>query len=427
MTNFAWSVSEYGSVVNDSANNGAGAVLQAPPASGTSGAASVAMSAFGGPNNATYGVTGIANGGAITPGAGFLQLHQQASATTINIESEWRTDNSATVGSTFGSVQWAIIGVEIVATGAAPTVPGQAGNVLATAGNAQATVSWSAPSNGGSGISKYVVTSSPDSRTATVFGSPPATTATVTGLANNIPYTFTVTASNGVGTGSPSAASNSVTPSPAPVQITENSLTAGNSAAAGSSVTTAPISPTANSLELAAIESRTSDNTTPVPTLSGCFTTWTELGHIPLNAYKQLTLFRAQGTPSPSSCSLTFTFPSSALTNFAWTVTEYGHVVNHSDNGAGAIGQVHLASGTSGTASVAMAAFGASNNATYGLTGIANAGAITAGGSFTQLHQQASATTINIQSEWRTDNSATVSSSFGSIQWAIFGVEIAAH
>jgi hypothetical protein len=79
----------------------------------------------------------------------------------------------------------------------------------ATAGNAQATVSFTAPaSNGGAAITGYTVTSSPGNITATGSASP----ITITGLTNGTAYTFTVTATNSVGTSSASAASNLVTP-----------------------------------------------------------------------------------------------------------------------------------------------------------------------------------------------------------------------
>ncbi|MCX7148002.1 MAG: fibronectin type III domain-containing protein [Rhodocyclales bacterium] len=79
----------------------------------------------------------------------------------------------------------------------------------AAAGNAQATVSFSAPtSTGGSAITGYTVTSSPGGLTVSGTASP----LTVTGLTNGTAYIFTVTAKNAIGTGLPSAASNSVTP-----------------------------------------------------------------------------------------------------------------------------------------------------------------------------------------------------------------------
>jgi C1A family cysteine protease len=89
------------------------------------------------------------------------------------------------------------------------TVPSAPTGVSATAGDAQATVSFSPPaSDGGSPITSYTVTSNPDGRTAIGSSSP----LTVTGLTNGTSYTFTVTATNAAGTGPASAPSNSVIP-----------------------------------------------------------------------------------------------------------------------------------------------------------------------------------------------------------------------
>ncbi len=84
------------------------------------------------------------------------------------------------------------------------TAPGAPTGVSATAGNGSATVSWTAPNNGGSAITSYTVTpyiGSTAQTPVTVSGSPPATSATVTGLTNGTSYTFTVSATNAVGTG----------------------------------------------------------------------------------------------------------------------------------------------------------------------------------------------------------------------------------
>jgi len=106
--------------------------------------------------------------------------------------------------------------------------PGAPTTVSATAGNAQATVSWSVPaSNGNDPISNYTVTSSPGSRTCTTTG---ATACTVTGLTNGTAYTFAVTAKNGAGTG-PAGTSNSVTPRTVPGVPTNVSATPGDAQA----------------------------------------------------------------------------------------------------------------------------------------------------------------------------------------------------
>ncbi len=89
------------------------------------------------------------------------------------------------------------------------TVPGAPTIGTATAGNTQATVTFTAPgSDGGSAITTYTATSNPSGVTGTCANSP----CTVTGLANGTAYTFTVTAANAAGSGAASVASNSVTP-----------------------------------------------------------------------------------------------------------------------------------------------------------------------------------------------------------------------
>jgi hypothetical protein len=96
-------------------------------------------------------------------------------------------------------------------------VPGQATGVSATAGKAQATVSWTAPASGGP-VTSYVITphiGATAQTTTTVSGSPPNTTATIRNLTAGANYTFTVTAANPNGNGPASGASNSVTPTAA--------------------------------------------------------------------------------------------------------------------------------------------------------------------------------------------------------------------
>jgi uncharacterized protein (TIGR02145 family) len=89
------------------------------------------------------------------------------------------------------------------------TVPGAPTGVVATAGNASASVAFVAPANnGGSSITGYTVTSTPGGITAT--GS--ASHINVSGLTNGTAYTFTVIATNASGNPVPSAASTAVTP-----------------------------------------------------------------------------------------------------------------------------------------------------------------------------------------------------------------------
>ena len=93
--------------------------------------------------------------------------------------------------------------------------------VNAVAGNGQATVWWTAPSDGGSAISSYTVTpyvggvaQAPQTFTAS------ATSQVVSGLTNGTSYTFRVTATNAVGPSPPSAPSGAVAPIAPSLSIT---------------------------------------------------------------------------------------------------------------------------------------------------------------------------------------------------------------
>lgn len=109
------------------------------------------------------------------------------------------------------------------------TVPGAPTGVSATAGNAAAEVSWSAPaSNGGAAITGYTATSSPDGRTCASSG---ATTCAVAGLTNGTEYTFRVVATNAAGSSAASSPSGPVVPLAVPDPPTDVSAVAGNGSA----------------------------------------------------------------------------------------------------------------------------------------------------------------------------------------------------
>jgi hypothetical protein len=138
--------------------------------------------------------------------------------------------NSAGTGAFSGATTPVTPQIVITAPGA-PTIG------TATAGNAQATVSWTAPaSNGGSAITGYSVRAF--SGTTLVSTTPVGATATsvvVTGLTNNTAYTFDVAAVNSAGTGAFSTRSGSVTPTGPVVTLpgapTINAPTAGDAQA----------------------------------------------------------------------------------------------------------------------------------------------------------------------------------------------------
>ena len=181
-------------------------------------------------------------GDALTPGSGYTQRSNISGASDMDVLTEDQTLSgagatpNATVG-TGSSTVW-LMATVVLKTGAAtaPTVPAAPTNVSATAGNGTATVSWTAPTNGGSPITGYTITpyiGGTAQTPMTITGNPPATSTTITGLTNGTPYTFTVKATNTVGPGPESTPSNSVTPTAptVPAAPTNVSATAGNGTA----------------------------------------------------------------------------------------------------------------------------------------------------------------------------------------------------
>ena len=97
-------------------------------------------------------------------------------------------------------------------------VPGAPTGQFAIAGNAQATISFTAPTNnGGAAITNYTIVANPGNISQTATSSP----YTFTGLTNGTLYTFSITANNSVGS-SAAINTNSVTPT---ATTSSNSIT----------------------------------------------------------------------------------------------------------------------------------------------------------------------------------------------------------
>lgn len=150
------------------------------------------------PNNALSNSSITINGSAVSLGG----------STTINALPS-QTSNSGKYLTTDGSsASWANV-TNLVPTDSNISVPGAPTSVTAVKGNAQATVSFSVPSdNGGSTILGYTIISNPGN----IKKSTTLTSDTITGLTNGTSYTFTVKAHNIAGTSIASSASSPVTP-----------------------------------------------------------------------------------------------------------------------------------------------------------------------------------------------------------------------
>ncbi|WP_426753296.1 fibronectin type III domain-containing protein [Myxococcus sp. Y35] len=109
------------------------------------------------------------------------------------------------------------------------TLPQAPSNVVAVPGDGQATVTWGAPSDGGSAILEYIVqVFVGDSEARTVTAPASETQAIITDLENGTAYAFSVVARNARGRGAASARSDAVTPHVTPGAVQNLVAVAGN-------------------------------------------------------------------------------------------------------------------------------------------------------------------------------------------------------
>lgn len=186
-------------------------------------------SADGGRPIVQYVVVPTSGGRAGTPLAVTTQAGQQQTATVSGLI------NGTAYTFTVAAVNAIGTGAASAATSPVTPVgaPGAATAVTAVAGDASATVSWTAPSNnGGRSIDSYRVVPTTGGAAGTAVTVPgTALSATVSGLINGSAYTFVVIAVTSVGAGEPSAPSAAVTPTGRPAAPTGVVGTAGDRSA----------------------------------------------------------------------------------------------------------------------------------------------------------------------------------------------------
>ena len=223
-------------------------------------------------------------------------------------------------------------------------------------------------------------------------------------LTSTDPQVFSVSATAG-GTALSQPATVTATNQP-PASITHTLLTSGNNAANGHTYTTASIAPAANALVTLAVLTHASPTAAPDPTVSGGgMSSWVVVASLPFGSgtpLSRLTIYRAMSA-APGSGPITI-YSSPALGNIQWVVSQWTGVDNSGTDGSGAIAQTGSATGNAVSGlSVALAAFGNSANAAYGVFGIASNAAIASPGSgFTTIAQQPSgeSTVDDLFAEW---------------------------
>jgi titin len=153
------------------------------------------------------------------------------------------TTTSATItGLTNGtSYTFRVSAINAVGTGTASTIsssytpatiPGAPTTVAGTRGNAQVSLTWSAPSSsGGSTLTDYLIEYLPSGGSWTTWShtASTSTSATITGLTNGTSYTFRVSAINAIGTSAASTVSSAIVPATAAGAPTGVTASIGNS------------------------------------------------------------------------------------------------------------------------------------------------------------------------------------------------------
>ncbi|HEV2346280.1 MAG TPA: fibronectin type III domain-containing protein [Actinocrinis sp.] len=288
-------------------------------------------------------------------------------------------------------------------TAAPPTAPAAPTGVTATAGNGSASVTWTAPANGGSQITSYTVTPYAGNTaltSTTVVGNPAATSTTVPGLTNGTSYTFTVTATNAIGTSPASAASNAVTPTSVvtPVFVQQASTHRANVPSA--SVTLgSPI--TVGNRVIVEVGTWSSGSATASGVTDSAGNAYTELTHFTASDHTEMSVWSAP-IGAGGGAPLTVTASTTATADIGVAALEYSGL--SAATGTGALDVQATATGrTTGAATVASgptAAAGAGSELALGFYVDSGFGdTLGAGSGFTQRVNISTTSDIELMAE----------------------------
>jgi hypothetical protein len=226
------------------------------------------------------------------------------------------------------------------------TAPAAPTSVTATPGNGSATVSWTAPNNGGSPITSYTVTPFVGGLAQPAVSVPAAATSTVvSGLTNGTAYTFTVSATNAVGTSAASAPSNVVTPAAGTGPAFVQQASARGAGAASRTVTT-PSATLAGNRLIVEVGVWSGGSATAKSVTDDAGDTFTKLTAFTASDHTQLSVWTAVVATGGTRPTVTATATGSADIGVA--VTEYAGLSTVA--GTGVVDQSATGTGTTGAA-----------------------------------------------------------------------------
>jgi subtilisin family serine protease len=214
------------------------------------------------PNNGGSAITGYKIERESPVGAGFSIIVTNTGSTLTTYSDTGLTDNT--------QYNYRVSAINAIGTGTASasantttliiqTIPSPVTGFTATAiSTSQINLSWSAPNNGGSAITDYLIQyklSTDASYTTFADNVSGSTGGTVTGLANGLSYDFIVSAVNGIGTGPASNVATATTFSAIPISAPSVSISnpaSGSSFLQGNAVTFSAIATDAEDGDISA-------------------------------------------------------------------------------------------------------------------------------------------------------------------------------